>query len=385
MKSKNPEIMEEKNTVCVHAGTTFDSDFSGVNTPIYTSTASRYPNSAEQVWYPRYFNTPNQMAVAQKMARLENGEAALVFSSGMAAVSTTLLGLCRQGDHILFQDVIYGGTLHFVKHHLLSFGIDVDFFSDEKEVVTKIRPETKLIYIETPSNPLLGITNILAISRIAKEHGIISIIDSTFATPINQNPLDLNIDIVIHSGTKYLGGHSDLCCGVVVSSHSLIARITEMAKCLGGSLDANSCYLLERSLKTLAMRVKRHNENAQTIAEFLNRHPQIKKVYYPGLSGHPGHEIAKKQMPGGFGGMLAFELGKPGSVDMFLKKLKIVTPAVSLGGVESLICQPAQTSHASLPKVERMKLGITDELLRLSVGIEDVESLLSDLEQALLP
>jgi cystathionine beta-lyase/cystathionine gamma-synthase len=378
MTSKN------KSTQCIHEGTYLDEAYPGVNTPIYTSTSYRYPNKENQVWYPRYFNTPGQVAVAKKMAALECGEAALVFASGMAAISTSIMALCQQGDHILVQDVVYGGTHHFAQNYLPNYGIEVGSFSavDLTSLESSVKSNTKVIYLETPSNPLLGITDIAAIARFAKERGILTVIDNTFATPINQNPIKFGIDVVLHSGTKYLSGHSDICCGAAVTSDALIKKIAGMAKCLGGDLDARACYELERSLKTLAVRVEKHNGNAMAVAKFLHKHEKTKKVYYPGLPEHPGHEVAAEQMQG-FGGMLAFEL-KEGDSEQFMKKLHTILPAVSLGGVESLICSPAKTSHALLSKEEREKIGVTDGLLRLSVGIEEVGDIVADLEAALV-
>jgi cystathionine beta-lyase len=244
-----------------------------------------------------------------------------------------------------------------------------------------IQKNTKVIYIETPSNPLLKITDIAAVAKLARKYSITTIIDNTFASPVNQNPIDLGIDIVTHSGTKYIGGHSDLCCGAVVTSKKLTEKIIASAKHFGGSLDAQTSYLVERSLKTIVLRVKQQNRNAMVLATFLDAEPKIGRVYYPGLKDHPLHKVAKRQMPGGFGGMLSFEL--KGDPDRFLKRLKLIKKAVSLGGVESTITSPAKTSHVKLSIAERAKVGISDKLLRLSVGIEEVEDLMQDIRQAL--
>ena len=347
--------------------------------PIYTSAAYDYD---AEVRYPRYFNTPNQRAVVAKLAALENAQDGLLFSSGMAAIMTSMFAMLRQGDHVLFQDDLYGGTHHLAVKELQRYGISYTMVgvSDLQKFENAILPNTKVIYIETPSNPLLRITDIKGVARIAKKHRIVTIIDNTFASPINQNPIDLGIDIVTHSGTKYIGGHSDLCCGVALASKRLIEKIRSSAVNFGGSLDAQSAYLVERSLKTIVLRVQQQNKNALTLAKFLAATPKVKAVYYPGLPSHPGYVIAKKQMPGGFGGMLSFEVN---SAEKFLKKLKIIRKAISLGGVESTMTQPVKTSHAKLTPEERRLAGISDNLIRFSVGIEDVRDLIADIEQAL--
>jgi cystathionine beta-lyase/cystathionine gamma-synthase len=372
-----------KATQCVHSGTRRDPNTRGLNTPIFTSSSFEYLDAAENV-YPRYFNTPNQKSIVRKLCELENAEEGLLFSSGMAAISTAILAFLQSGDHVVLQKDIYGGTHHFVTAEFERFGIEYTFVSNHTaDIEQAARKNTKIIYIETPSNPLVLITDIAATASIAKAKKAISIIDNTFATPINQNPLDLGIDIVTHSGTKYLGGHSDLCCGAVLTRKDLTGKIAATAANLGGSLNALTCYLLERSLKTLGIRVKKQNQNARVIAEYLQKDPRIHKVYYPGLENHPAHAVAKNQMKG-FGGMLAFELNsRAPHPEQFLRNLKLITPALSLGGVESIICSPAKTSHEKITAAERAELGITDKLLRLSVGIEDSADLIADLEGAL--
>ena len=373
----------KKNTQCVHSGTYRDQNSRGVNTPIFTSSSFEYMDAPDTV-YPRYFNTPNQLSVMEKLSALENAEDGLLFSSGMAAISTVMFAFLGTGDHAVLQRDIYGGTHHFVTADFERFGIEYTFVSNQTEDFEKaVQKNTKLILIETPSNPLLMVTDIRAVSQIAKSANALSVIDNTFATPINQNPLDLGIDIVVHSGTKYLGGHSDLCCGAALARHELMQKIRSTAANFGGSLNAITCYLLERSLKTLAIRVETQNRNALTLARRLQADARIKNVHYPGLENHPGFEIAGNQMRG-FGGMLAFELDdqQVGS-DQFLKSLNLITPAVSLGGVETIICSPTATSHAKISPAERAELGITDGLLRLSVGIEDPDDLMADIENAL--
>ena len=372
-----------KETKCVHAGKDIDSITKGINTPIFPSTAHEYLD-AEDIAYPRYFNTVNQSVIEQKLSELEGAEDSIVFSSGMAAISTVLLSFLKAGDHIILQDEIYGGSHAFVELFFERFGLSHTFVAtDTKSIESAIRPETRIIYIETPTNPLLSIIDIQKVAEIASQYKCLSVIDNTFATPIFQNPIRQGIDIVIHSGTKYLGGHSDISCGAVATNSDLGRKIRKTATNFGGNINPLTCYLLERSLKTLSVRVKQQAENAFKIAKYLQAHPEIKNIYYPGLSQHPGHVVAKKQMAG-FGAMLAFELKDPNlSVDVFMKKLQLIRPAVSLGGVETTVCDPARTSHAKVSSEVRTRQGITDSLLRLSVGIENVEDLINDMDRAL--
>jgi cystathionine beta-lyase len=372
-----------KDTQCIHSGTYRDDMTRGVNTPIFTSSSFGYLDGPENV-YPRYFNTPNQRAVVSKLCALENAEDGLLFSSGMAAISTVIFSLLSSGDHVVLQRDIYGGTHHFVTAEFERFGIAYSFVSNNTEEIEKaVRKNTKVIYIETPSNPLLRITDIEAVAQIAQSNHTLSVIDGTFATPINQNPLELGIDIVVHSGTKYIGGHSDICCGAVLTTQDLTQKIKSSAANFGGSLNALTCYLIERSLKTLSIRVDKQNRNAQYIAQELQANPHVSKIYYPGLEAHAGFDIARKQMSA-FGGMLSFELDEQAlDPDQFLRNLNLIKPALSLGGVETIICSPATTSHAKLNDNERSELGISDRLLRLSVGIEDPTDLYLDIERAL--
>lgn len=369
-----------KETTCVHN----NRNDQGVNTPVYVSTANRYIGYEETI-YPRYYNTVNQDVIVDTLKHLESAEAGLILSSGMAAISTALFTILKPQDHILLSAEIYGGTYKLVVEALQKFGISYDFIQNinEEEVAAKCTPNTKAIYSETPSNPLLTIVDLELMARLAKKHGWISVVDNTFATPINQNPIALGIDIVIHSGTKYLAGHSDLCFGAILTSSAIRKNILNSAINFGGSLNAMDCYLIERSLKTLALRVKQQNINAQFAAEFLSTHPAVSEVFYPGLKGHPGHDIASKQMKNGFGGMLSFKLKQQEFTDAFLNKLQLIVPSLSLGGVETIICQPSKTSHAKMAEAERLKRGITDGLLRLSVGIEHQEDIINDLRSAL--
>jgi len=370
-------------TQCVHSGALPDTLAGGVNSPLITSSAFQFLGQEDPA-YPRYFNTPNQQVVVDKLCALEKGEAGLVLSSGMAAISTAFMALLKPGDHVVIQDQIYGGTYFFAKSqfeklgfsYTLVKGTEVDNFEQA------IQSNSKVLYFETPSNPLLSILDVSGLAKLARDHNMISIIDNTFASPINQIPLDLGVDVVMHSGTKYLGGHSDLCFGALITSGRLRGAMQSTAVNWGGSLNAGTCYQIERSLKTLSLRVQRQNENALEIARALHEHPAIKKVYYPGLDSHPGHHLAKYQMSG-YGGMLSFELKATGTAPEYCKRLKLIKPALSLGGVETIISIPCLTSHVKMSKEERAAAGVSDDLLRLSVGIEDEEDLSADLEQAL--
>ncbi len=371
------------NTICTHVGGIKDEQFGGSVSPIFM--ASSYPYmDVDKKRYPRYFNTPNQEAVAAKIAVLEHAEAALPFTSGMAAISTTLLTFLQKGDHIVLQNEIYGGTFNFIIEEFDKMDISYSF-TDGVEVTdfeAKIEENTKAIYFETPSNPLLTITDVKGVADLAKKYNVLSIIDNTFASPVNLNPIDFGVDIVLHSATKYLGGHSDISAGAVASNANNIDQIWNKSKNLGGNLSDFMCYLLERSIKTLGIRVSQHNKNAQVIAEYLAQHDQIIKVYYPGLPSHKDHAIAKEQM-NGFGGMLAFELNETIDALKFKNRLQLIKPSMSLAGVESTLIFPSMTSHALLTPEQRAEVGISDQLIRFSVGIEDVNDLIQDIEQAI--
>ena len=371
-----------KLTQSVHEGSHGDPQFKGTVNPIYPSSAYDYEDLPE-TQYPRYFNTPNQRAAASKIAALENGEDGLIFSSGMAAILTSLFAFLKKGDHAVLQNDLYGGSFAALVTEFPRYGIEYTLVdgSNPENFEKAIRKETKVIYIETPSNPTLKITDIKAVAGIAKKHGLLTIIDNTFASPVNQNPIDLGIDIVTHSGTKYIGGHSDLCCGAAVASSAHIKQIWNSAIHFGGSLDAFTSYLVERSLKTIVLRVRQQNQNAMTIAQYLKSSSKIGKVYYPGLPDHANHAVAKAQMQGGFGGMLAFEV--KGNADAFMSKTKLIKRAISLGGVESTMTSPVKTSHAKMSAAERATIGVTDNLVRFSVGIEEASDLIADIEQAL--
>lgn len=372
-----------KLTQSVHAGSFGDPRYKGTVTPIFPSSAYDYEGITGETMYPRYHNTPNHQAVAEKIAALENAEAGLMFGSGMAAIMTSLFAMLKAGDHAIFQADLYGGTHSAVAKELPRYGISFTMVdgTDARNFERAVRPETRVIYVETPSNPTLKITDLRAVADIARSRGIVTIIDNTFASPVNQNPIDLGIDIVAHSGTKYIGGHSDICCGAVLTSRELAAAIRTSGIHFGGSLDAQTCWLVERSLKTIVLRVRQQSSNALAIAKALTDDDRISKVYYPGLPSHPGHDIAKSQMPGGFGGMLSFEI--KGDAHQFMDRLKLIKRAISLGGVESTVTSPAKTSHVKMSAAEREAIGVTDGLVRLSVGIEEADDLLSDIRQAL--
>ena len=374
--------MDRFPTRCVHAGTRIDRQEKGINSPIYASTSFEYIDEPDTI-YPRYLNTPNANAVASKIASLENTESALVFSSGMAAISTVLFSFLRSGDHAVFQKGLYGGTSHFLEREFEKFNLHYSVAKSQSlsDLEACIRDNTRLIYIETPSNPLLSITDIRGVAELAKQKGILSVIDNTFASPVNQQPAGLGIDLVIHSATKYMGGHSDILAGAVAANTALIKEVHETGLNFGGALNAMTLYLLERSLKTIHLRAERINDNAMEVAHFLETHPAVRQVNYPGLPGHPGHEIASRQMTG-FGGMLSFEVAGQDGI-AFQKRLKLIKPSMSLGGLESICSSPAHTSHRHLGPEGRKAEGIAEELIRLSVGIEDAEDLKADLDQAL--
>ncbi len=371
------------NTLCTHFGELEDTQFKGVVSPLYMSTSYAY-EEVDIKRYPRYFNTPNQEALCKKIAALEHTEAALIFGSGMAATSTALLAFLSKGDHLVISRQTYGGTQNLLQEEFGKYGIEFTFVdgTQRADFEAAIRPNTRLLFLETPSNPLLQITDLQAMASLARERGLVTLIDNTFASPVNQNPADFGIDVMIHSATKYMGGHSDICAGAVAASAEHINRIFNLAKNLGGSLSDYTVWLLERSLKTMGLRVKAQNENALELARYLRDHSDIDQVYYPGLEDHPGHQTARAQMRG-FGGMLSFELAPALDLGTFVHALKWVRASMSLAGVESTLTAPAQTSHALITASQREKMGIRDGLIRFSTGIEDFEDLRADLEQAL--
>jgi cystathionine beta-lyase/cystathionine gamma-synthase len=341
--------------------------------------------SYDDTTYIRLNNTPNARALSEKLAALENANAALVTASGMAAITTTLLTVLSSGDHLLAQDCLYGGTHDFVTRDLGQFGITYDFVDgdDPDDWEKKVRPNTKAIYVETISNPLMQVPDLEAIVEFARHHKLISIIDNTFASPINYRPIEHGFDLSVHSATKYLNGHSDIVAGAVIGKSDLISKITHRLNHLGGSLDPHAAFLLHRGVKTLALRVRQHNENALQIARYLEKNPRLDKVNYPGLESHPNHERAKRLFDG-YGGMMSFELrGGVEEAEQFMRRVKLPIVAPSLGSVETLITRPARTSHSGLLAEDRRRLGISDRLIRFSVGIESARDIIADLEQAL--
>ena len=371
------------NTICTHVGEIKDEQFKGAVSPMYLSSSYEFLD-VDVKRYPRYFNTPNQEYLAKKIAALEHTEAALIFGSGMAAISHMFLAFLQKGDHLVVQNTLYGGTVNFIKEEFPKYGIDYTFTNGYKleDFEAAIQSNTKLIHIETPSNPLLTITDIKAVVKLAKSKQILTSIDNTFASPVNQNPMDLGIDMVMHSATKYFGGHSDICAGAVASSQDHIDRIWNVSKNLGGSLSDMTVWMLERSMKTLGLRVKAQTKNAMKLAKWLQKHPKIAKVYYPGLKSHPEHKLAKSQMKG-FGAMLSFELKEGLDAYQFQMALQLIKSSMSLAGIESTVISPHLTSHALLTQEERDAVGISDRLIRFSVGIEEFKDLKRDINMAI--
>lgn len=371
------------NTICTHTGEVRDEQFKGAVSPIYMSTSYAFED-VDVKRYPRYFNTPNQEALGKKIAALEHTEAGMIFTSGMAAISHALMAFLKAGDHVVFQQTLYGGTYNFATTQLERYGISYTFSDGwgAADIAKAVKPNTKVVYIETPSNPLLTITDMRAVANLAKSKGIVSMIDNTFASPVNQNPADFGIDIIIHSATKYMGGHSDICAGAVAASKEHMQQIWHSSICFGGSLSDQTVWLLERSLKTMGLRVKAQNQNAQGMAIFLQAHEAIDQVYYPGLPSHEDHQLAASQMHG-FGGMLSFELTREIEPSSFMKQLQLIKPSMSLAGVESTMLLPVATSHSLMTPQDRAAQGIKDGLIRFSVGIEELDDLKADIAQAL--
>ena len=380
MSDKN--IHKGVNTICTHVGQVKDEQFGGSVSPIYPGTSYEYIDK-EIDRYPRYSSTPNQEFLAKKISALEETEDAIILGSGMAAISTSLLAFLNSGDHIVLQNDIYGGTRNLVEAQFNRYGIQYSFTDglDVQSFEKEIRPSTKAIYIETPSNPLLKLVDIQKIADLSKSKNLISFIDNTFATPLIQKPHKLGIDIILHSATKYFGGHSDICAGAVAASTEHREIIWNLSKNIGGSLSDYTAWLLERSMKTLSVRFFAQQKNAELLSKYLTESRFIDKVYYPGLEDHPNHEIAKKQMTG-FGAVISFELNKKIDPKTFLKSLKMINPSMSFAGVESTMLSPAETSHYLLTPEDRLAQGITDNLIRFSVGIEDIPDIQNDIEQA---
>jgi cystathionine gamma-lyase len=380
-------------TRAVHAGELVGITGS-VNTPIIQTATFYYPNDSEATWkgelpdgtyiYSRHGN-PTVRAAEQKIASLEGAEEALVFASGMAATSAIALSLLSKGDRMVSMEDIYGGTYNLFKNELPRFGIDTDFVPSVRteEILAALDKRTKILWLESPTNPLLKLVDIPALAKGAHEMGVLVAMDNTFASPINQNPLAMGADIVMHSCTKYLNGHSDLVAGAVAGKKSITQELWKRRVTLGGNLDPMGGFLLLRGMKTLAVRMQRHNENGMAIATFLQSHEKVQKVHYPGLPSHPQYELARRSLRG-FGGMVSFEV-KGGQKAAFkvMRALRMIALAPSLGGVESLASMPLNTSHVAFSPEERKRLGINDCLIRVSTGIEDAEDIIEDLDRAL--
>ena len=372
-------------TALIHGGIYGDKVTGAVNTPIYqTSTYEQHGLGENTGWEYSRTGNPTRAALEALIAELEGGTAGFAFGSGMAAI-TAVLTLFKTGDKVIISSNVYGGTFRVLDKVFKNFNLSYEIVdtSDLALLEKSISPDVKAILVESPANPLLTVTDLGAVAKIAKNHGILSIVDNTFMTPYLQQPIRLGVDIVVHSATKYLGGHSDLVAGlVVVNDAALAERLAFIQNATGGVLGPFDSFLLIRGIKTLGVRLDRHVENAEKAAAFLKNHKAVKKVYYPGLPDAQGYEINKRQAKNG-GAMISFELDERHNIRKFFKALKLIALAESLGGVESLVCHPASMTHASIPKEVRDRVGITDGLIRLSIGIEDIEDLLTDLEQAI--
>ncbi|QAY67246.1 bifunctional cystathionine gamma-lyase/homocysteine desulfhydrase [Paenibacillus protaetiae] len=372
-------------TKLIHGGTPVDPHTGAVNVPIYqTSTYKQDDIGVHRGYEYSRTGNPTRHALEELIKELEGGARGLAFSSGLAAIHA-VLSLLDSGDHVLVTDDVYGGTYRIITRVLSRMGIEATFVdtSDLHALEQAIQPRTKALFVETPTNPLLKLTDIAAVSRWTKANGLLFIVDNTFSTPYWQTPLALGADIVVHSATKYLGGHSDVVAGLAVTaSEKLGEELHYIQNAVGGVLGPHDAWLLIRGMKTLGLRMEAHEANARAIAGFLASHPAVRRVYYPGLPWHPQHELARRQALG-FGGMISFDAGSAEQASKVLGKVRYFTLAESLGAVESLISVPARMTHASIPKERREQLGITDGLLRLSVGIEDQEDLIADLEQSL--
>ena len=381
-------------TRAVHAGEDRQHYADAITTPIVQTSTYAFKNSKEieaytkggkeRFEYGRYGN-PTEKVAERRLAALEGAEECVLFDSGMSAITTTILSLVHTGDHLVITDDAYKRTLEFCSQYIQRFGVDCTIvpFGDYEVLEAAITPNTRFIFSESPTNPYLNIFDLVRLRKIARKHKVLTLIDSTFATPVNQRPLEFGVDLVIHSGTKYLAGHNDILAGAVLGRKELVDSVRELHKAFGGVMDPHCCYLLLRGLKTFPLRVAVQNATATRVARFLEGHDCVKRVYYPGLESHRNHEIAKQQMSG-FGGVVTFDIkGGLASAKRFLDGLKLCFIAPSLGGVETLITHPATVSYYNLTRKERLALGITDTLLRLAVGVEDADDIIEDLDQAL--
>lgn len=381
-------------TRAIHAGEDRLRYADSITTPIVQTSTYAFKDSREieaythggkeRFEYGRYGN-PTELVASRRLAALEGAEDCVLFASGMSAITTTILALVRTGDHLVITDDAYKKTLEFCAAYLQRFGVTCTVvpFGDYNVLERAVRKKTRFIFSESPTNPYLNIFDLEKLRAIARKHHVLTLIDSTFATPYNQRPLEWGVDLVLQSGTKYLGGHNDILAGAVLGRKALVEEIRALHKAMGGVIDPHCCYLLLRGLKTFVLRVRQHNATAQRVAEHLEGHPSIKRVYYPGLKSHPHHEIAKAQMSG-FGGVVTFDIrGGLAAAKRFLDRLRLCYIAPSLGGVETLITHPATVTYYRNTRKERYALGITDTLIRLAVGVEDPEDIMADLDQAL--
>jgi cystathionine gamma-synthase len=376
-------------TEAVRGGTHLDKKNGPLITPIYQTSTFEVTDMKEQarathtdMFYTRYGN-PTHTVAETAIAELEGADAALLFASGMSAITSSILALVKSGDHIVAQRDIYGGATKFLTRWLPKFGVETTLVdtTDYDQHAKAIRPNTKILYLESPTNPTLRIVDLKKVTALAKKHGLISLIDSTFSTPINCRPIEFGIDLVMHSGTKYFAGHSDLICGVIAGRQDLVETIHATRTTIGCNMDPHAAWLLLRGIRTLAVRVQRQNDNALRVAQFLKRHSKVRSVSYPFLEEHPQRALAMEQMRGG-GGVLSFEVDGTGEdACRFAEALNLFTLAPSLGGVDSLVTIPVITSHSMIRAEEREKMGVTEQMVRLSVGIENVDDLIGDLER----
>ena len=372
-------------TNLIQLGVGFDDKTGAISVPIYPSATYRHPGVGESTGYDyTRSGNPTRQVLETGLAELEGGSRGLVFSSGMAALTTFFLHF-SQGDHLIVSEDLYGGTYRVLDQIFANFGLTVSYVNttDTEAVAAEISDQTRALLVETPGNPLLGISDLAALGRLCQQHEILFAVDNTFLSPILQRPFEFGADVVIYSATKYLGGHNDLCAGVLVArDEELGEKLYFLQNSTGAILPPFDCWLLLRSLKTLTLRIDQHCKNAMIVAKWLEQHPKVTEIYYPGLKQHPGHELSKIQAKG-FGGMLSFRVSSAEHARAVLKRLKLISFAESLGGVESLMTLPAIQTHADIPEAERERLGICERLLRLSVGTESVEDIIADLDQAL--
>lgn len=389
--------MTEKSifTTAVHAGDNHEEHHGALSVPIYTASVFAFPDADEGAaihnedkpgYYYGRLGNPTQHALESAIAELERSEAALALASGMAAVSAAVFTVVKSGDHIVAPVSGYSTTANFLRHIGERFGIETTFVdaTDPENYRRAIKRNTKLLWIETPSNPLVFVTDVAKVASIARQHSLTTVADNTFATPFNQRPIELGVDVVVHSATKYLGGHSDLTAGVLAGKREFLEKTRQGAnKFYGGNIAPQVAWLVMRGIKTLALRMERHNSNALALANMLVDHPKVKAVYYPGLASHVNHDVARRQMSRGFGGMIGFDLGTVDAGKTFVNSVKLCTLATSLGGVETVLQHSASMTHSTLSREERLEAGITDGLIRLSVGVEDIDDLIEDIARAL--